>query len=61
MKVFLNGEYQGNAIYCCDWKLHEWFWTGLALGTYELTITAEDSLGAIGSTNLDVWNFCILK
>lgn len=58
--VYLNGKYQGNAIYCCDWRLHEWFWKGWALGTHNLTITAEDSYGAIGSAEMDIWNFCFL-
>jgi len=60
VNVYLNGEYQGNASYCCDWKKHEWFWTGWALGTYNLTITAKDSFGATGSANIDVWNFCLI-
>lgn len=60
VNVFLNGEYQGNATYCCDWRLHEWFWTGLALGNYNLTITAEDSNGAIGSAEMNIWNLCFL-
>jgi len=61
VKVYLNGEEQGNASYCCDWRLHEWFWTGWALGTYTLTVTAEDSFGAVGSDEIDVWNFCVMK
>jgi len=61
VKIFLNGEEQGNATYCCDWRLHEWFWTGFALGTYTLTVTAEDSFGAISSAEMEVWNLCVIK
>ena len=60
VKIYLNGEEQGNASYCCDWRLHEWFWTEFALGAYTLTVTAEDSFGVIGSAEMDVWNFCFL-
>jgi hypothetical protein len=60
VNVYLNGEYQGNASYCCDWRKHEWFWTGWALGTYNLNVTAEDSFGAINSTEMNVWNFCFI-
>ena len=60
VKVYLNGEEQGNASYCCDWRLHEWFWTGRANGIYTLTITAEDSFGAIGSDEIWVRNLCFL-
>ena len=57
VKVYLNGIEQGEAIYYCDWKLHEWFWTTSALGTYNLTITAEDSFGEKNSAKIYVWNF----
>jgi parallel beta-helix repeat protein len=60
VKVYLNGEEQGNASYCCDWRLHEWFWTGFALGNYNLTITAEDPFGEIGIAEIKIWNFCFL-
>jgi parallel beta-helix repeat protein len=60
VKVFLNGEEKGNASYCFDWELHEWYWTGKAFGTYDLTITAEDSLGEVGTAEMKVWNFCFI-
>jgi len=60
LNVFLNGELQGNASYCCDWGKHEWFWTGLAFGIYNLTITAEDTNGASNSIEMIVSNFCLL-
>ncbi len=60
VNIYLNGNYQGNASYCCDWRKHEWFWTGWSLGTYNLTVTAEDSCGAIASAEMDVWNFCFI-
>jgi parallel beta-helix repeat protein len=57
VKVYLNSIEQGEAIYCCDWKLHEWYWTNNAIGTYNLTITAEDSSGLKNSVRIYVWNF----
>jgi len=60
VNIYLNGEYEGNASFCYDWKLHEWFWTGLALGVYNLTVTVEDSFGAIGISKMDVFNFCFI-
>jgi hypothetical protein len=60
VNVYLNGEYQGNASYCCDWRKHEWFWTGWALGNYILKITVEDSQGEIVRAEMKVFNFCFL-
>ena len=61
VKVFLNGEEKGNPSYCYDCKLHEWYWREKTLGTYNLTITAEDSLGEVGSAEMIVWNFCLIS
>lgn len=60
VKVYLNDELQGEAEYCCDWKLHEWFWTGWALGNYKLKVTAADLEGNTNSAEIDVWNFCFI-
>ncbi len=60
VKVYLNGEEQGYAYYYNDWKLHEWYWTGKAFGIYNLSITAEDSYGKVGSVEMEVWNFCFI-
>ena len=60
VKVYLNGVEQGDAYYCNDWKLYEWYWTGKAFGTYNLSITAEDSFGELGSIEMEVWNFCFI-
>jgi Fe-S cluster biogenesis protein NfuA len=60
VKIFLDGELQGDASYCCDWKLFEWFWTGFAIGKYQLMVTAEDSFGAVSSDTLEIWNLCVL-
>ena len=60
VKVYLNGEEQGNASYCCDWRLHEWFWTGRALGTYQLKVTTENTFGLKRSAEMKVWNFCFI-
>ncbi len=61
VKVFLDGDEQGNACYCNDWKLHEWFWTGKAFGKYNILITAEDSFGEVGSVEMKIWNFCFIS
>ena len=60
VKVYLNDEFREDASYCSDWSLHEWFWTGWALGTYNLKITAEDLDGNTNSCEIDVWNFCFI-
>jgi len=60
VKVYLNGEEKGVASYCCNWKLHEWFWTGFSFGTYQLKVTAEDTSGNVGSVEMGVWNLCFL-
>jgi hypothetical protein len=58
--VYLNGVYQGNASYCCDWRLHEWFWTGKAQGNYQLEVIAEDSSGENASVEIEIWNLRLL-
>jgi len=60
VKIYINGEEKGIAYYCNDWKLHEWFWTGWALGSHNLKITAEDSFGKVGTNEMEVWNFCFI-
>ncbi len=60
VKIYLNGELKGEASYCCDWKLHEWFWTGLAIGNYKLKVTAEDLERNNNSVEIDVSNFCFI-
>ena len=60
VNVYLNDELRAEAEYCCDWRLHEWFWTGLALGDYMLKITAEDIDGNCNNVEMSVWNFCFI-
>jgi hypothetical protein len=60
VKIFINGEEKGDAIYCCDWKLHEWFWTGFSLGKYKLKVVVEDSGKNKNQCEIEIWNFCIL-
>ena len=60
VNVYLNGEYKGNASYCCDWRKHEYFWTGWAFGIYNLTINVEDTFGLINTNEMIVLNFCLL-
>ena len=61
VKIYINGEEKGNANYCEDLNLHEWFWKEKAIGPYILTITAEDSFKEIGSTEIIVWNLCLIE
>jgi hypothetical protein len=60
VRVFINGEEKGTASYCYDWKLYEWFWKEKTVGTYDLTITAEDTLREVGSVEISVWYFCLI-
>ncbi|KYK20452.1 hypothetical protein AYK21_01385 [Thermoplasmatales archaeon SG8-52-2] len=60
VKVYLDDVEKGYAYFCNDSDLHEWFWKGRAFGNYNLKITVEDSFGDIGSTEIDVWNFCFI-
>jgi len=60
VKVYLNGEQRGNATWNAETGYHEWKWTGWALGTYALNVTAEDTGNEIGTATIDVWNFCFL-
>ena len=60
VKIYINDEERGNATYCHDCDKFEWKWTGWALGTYNLTITAEDTSTNVGSAEMEVWNFCFI-
>lgn len=60
VKVYINGEEQGVAIFCPVGRVHEWVWSGWAFGLYDLKVTAEDSHGAISSAEMEVWSFSVL-
>lgn len=60
VKIFIDSEERATAEYNSNSGLHEWKWTGWGLGTYRLEITAEDTTGNIGRTELDVWYFCFI-
>jgi len=60
VKIYLDGEERGNAAWNSEVGYHEWKWTGWALGTYTLNITAEDTGSEIGNAEIEVCNFCFL-
>ena len=60
VKIYINGDEKVTAGYNHNLDYHEWYWTGFALGIYELTVTAEDSLGETGTFETDIFNFCFI-
>jgi hypothetical protein len=60
VKIYIDDELRDTAVYNSDNDLHELKWTGPALGIFTLKVTAEDSQGNIGTTEMDVWYFCFV-
>jgi len=60
VEVFIDGEKLGTASYNENAEVHEIRWTGPNLGTFDLSVTAEDSMGNIGDDNMQVWYFCFI-
>ena len=60
VEIYLNGDKEGTAEWNEETGYYEWQWTGWALGTYMLNVTAEDTRGNIGSAEIEVWNFCFI-
>ncbi|MBS3749723.1 MAG: hypothetical protein KGY67_08520 [Candidatus Thermoplasmatota archaeon] len=58
--VLIDEEQLGTASYNDDAEVHEIKWTGPNLGTFTLSVTAEDSLGNIGRDEMQVWYFCFI-
>lgn len=59
VKVYLN-DIERNVTYNDDCELYEWKWTGFAIGTFNLTVTATDAYDGNSSIEMEIWNFCIL-
>jgi desulfoferrodoxin (superoxide reductase-like protein) len=60
VKAFIDDEELGTATYNTEDEVHEIKWTGPNLGTFTLSVTAEDSLGNIGEDEMQVWYFCFI-
>ncbi len=60
IEVFIDGEKLGTASYNENAKVHEIRWTGPNVGTFDLSVTAEDSVGNIGDDNMQVWYICFI-
>lgn len=58
--VFIDDEVLGTASYNEETQFHELQWTGPRLGIFTLSVTAEDSVGNIGTDELQVWYFCFI-
>ncbi len=60
VKIYVDEELLGEAIYNPDTGYHELQWTGPRLGTFTLKATAEDSQENIAETEIEVWYFCFI-
>jgi hypothetical protein len=60
VEVFIDGEKLGTAAYNAETSVHEIKWTGPDLGTFSVSVTAEDSVGNIGEDSMQVWYFCFI-
>jgi len=60
VRVSIDGEELGVATYNSATQVHELQWTGPNLGTFTLSVTAEDSAQNIGSDEMEVWYFCFI-
>lgn len=59
VKIYLN-DVERNVTYNDDRELYEWKWTGFAVGTFNLTVTATDAYDGNISIEMEIWNFCII-
>lgn len=60
VQAFINEELLGEATFNPDSSYHEIKWTGPQLGTFTLSVTAEDSVGNIAEDEMQVWYFCFI-
>lgn len=60
VKIYINDELRGTAVYNQENNYHELKWTGPRLGVFTLKATAEDTQGNTASTEMDVWYFCFV-
>ncbi|MDG6218528.1 MAG: hypothetical protein QCI00_03710 [Candidatus Thermoplasmatota archaeon] len=61
VEVFIDGEKLGTASYNPENGVHEIKWTEPNIGTFNLSVIAEDSAGNIGKNNMQVWYFCFIQ
>lgn len=60
VRIYINDNLRGVAVYNPNNGYHELQWVGPGLGVYSLKVTAEDSQGNIGTAEMDVWYFCFI-
>ena len=60
VKIYIDDELRNTASYNPSTGYHELKWTGPRLGVFTLKATAEDTIGNIASTEMDVWYFCFV-
>ena len=58
--MYVKDDEQGNMTWNSDKTLFERKWIGPDLGVFTLNITAEDSSGNIGYSEMEVWYFCFI-
>lgn len=60
VNMYVKEDEQGEMIYNGNDNLFERKWIGPDLGVFTLNITAEDTSGNIGYTEMEVWYFCFI-
>jgi hypothetical protein len=60
VKIYIDDELRGTAVYNPSTGYHELKWTGPRLGVFTLKATAEDTQGHVASAEMDVWYFCFV-
>ena len=58
--MYVKEDEQGNMTWNSEKSLFQRKWIGPDLGVYTLNITAEDSSGNIGYSEMEVWYFCFI-
>jgi hypothetical protein len=58
--MFVDDEEKGPMNWNEEEELFELKWIGPALGTFTLTIEAEDSSENVGTAEMEVWYFCFI-
>jgi len=58
--MYVKEDEQGNMTWNSEKSLFQRKWIGPDLGVYTLNITAEDSSGNIGFSEMEVWYFCFI-
>ena len=60
VQLRINGEDMGFGTWNSETECFEWYWTGLAIGKYDLMCRYIDEHGAVYWAYMSVWNFCFL-